>query len=172
MNVLLIGFRGAGKTTVARLLALKSGWAWIDADVELELRAGKSIAAIFADDGETAFRDLESRVLADLVHLDRHVIALGGGAVLRPENRALIRSAGPVVWLTTDAATARKRIQTDAATVERRPALTSQGKLAEVEQLLAEREPWYQECASLTVDTRDKTPSEIADSILARLPLK
>src|SRR5262245_23270582 len=62
----LIGYRGTGKTTVARLLALRLGWDWADADVEIELRAGKSIASIFADDGEPAFRDLESAVIADL----------------------------------------------------------------------------------------------------------
>jgi shikimate kinase len=93
MNIALIGYRGTGKTTVAQQLALRLGWDWVDADVELELRAGKSIAAIFADDGESAFRDLEATTLDDLIRRDRTVLALGGGIVLRPENRALLRPA-------------------------------------------------------------------------------
>jgi shikimate kinase len=93
MNIALIGYRGTGKTTVAQQLALRLGWDWVDADVELELRAGKSIAAIFADDGEPAFRDVETIVLSDVIRRDRTVLALGGGVVLRPENRALLRPA-------------------------------------------------------------------------------
>src|SRR5262245_17675413 len=100
MLLILIGYRGTGKTTVARHLGLKLGWDWVDADVEVELRAGKSIAAMFTDEGETYFRDLESQVLVDLVRRERLVLAAGGGVVLREENRAALR--GPdtrVVWL-------------------------------------------------------------------------
>ena len=74
MNVVLIGYRGTGKTTVARPLSLRLGWDWVDADVEIEIRAGRSIAAIFADLGEPAFRDLESAVLADLVERPNLVV--------------------------------------------------------------------------------------------------
>src|SRR5690348_4091507 len=98
-NLVLIGYRGTGKTTVAQLLALRLGWDWIDADVELELRAGKSIAAMFADDGEPAFRELETQVLADLVRREKAVIAAGGGAVMKDANRAALALAGCVVWL-------------------------------------------------------------------------
>ncbi len=77
---------------MAQVLALRLGWDWVDADVELELRAGKSIAAIFAEDGEAAFRDLESAMLAELVRQERRVLATGGGVVLRAENRELLRS--------------------------------------------------------------------------------
>jgi len=78
MNLILIGYRGTGKSTVARRLALKLGWDWADADVEVELAAGKSIAAIFEDDGETAFRHLEAHILAELTRRDRLVLAAGG----------------------------------------------------------------------------------------------
>src|SRR5262249_20535064 len=77
MLVALIGYRGSGKTAVAQLAALRLGWDWIDADVEIELRAGKSIATIFADDGESAFRDLETRVLSELLKRERTLLALG-----------------------------------------------------------------------------------------------
>src|SRR5437868_3606467 len=93
MRLILIGYRGTGKSTVARHLGLKLGWEWIDADVEVELRAGMSIAAMFADEGELFFRDLESRVLNDLLRRERIVLAAGGGVVLRDENRAALRGA-------------------------------------------------------------------------------
>ena len=84
MNLVLIGYRGTGKSHVARVLSERTGWPWIDADDQIEARAGKSIAQIFADDGEEAFRDWESQVVADLAQRDRCVLALGGGGVPRP----------------------------------------------------------------------------------------
>lgn len=172
MNILLIGYRGTGKTTVAQRLAARLGWDWIDADVELERRAGKSIAAIFADDGEPAFRDLESQVLADLVKRDQAVIALGGGVVLRPENRERIKAAGAVVWLTADPATLFERIMADASTAARRPNLTAQGGVDEVRKLLSVREPLYRECAQWIVETAGKDVEAVVDEIAVRLPAR
>ncbi|HEX4150325.1 MAG TPA: shikimate kinase, partial [Pirellulales bacterium] len=90
MNIALIGYRGTGKTAVARALADRLGWQWLDADAELEARAGRSIAEIFAADGEEAFRNLESGVLAELGQRSRTVLATGGGVVLRDTNRELL----------------------------------------------------------------------------------
>ncbi len=98
----LIGLRGTGKTCVARLLADKLGWGWSDADIVLEQRAGRSIRKIFQDEGEASFRDQEVAVLEDLAARENHVVATGGGVVLRPENRARLGS-GTVVWLTAPA---------------------------------------------------------------------
>jgi shikimate kinase len=162
MNLLLIGYRGTGKSTVARLVADRLGWRWLDADVELERRAGKSIAEIFADDGEGAFRELESQVLAELVRLDRHVLALGGGVVQRPENRELIKQAGTVVWLTADPETIQSRVAADPTTAVRRPNLTASGGIDEIRALLAKREPLYRECATIVIDTSSRDLAEIA----------
>jgi shikimate kinase len=169
MNVVLIGYRGTGKTTVAQQLALRLGWDWIDADVEIELRAGKSIAAIFADDGEPTFRDLESQVLAATIGRERMVLAAGGGVVLREENRRLLRTAGKIVWLKADVATILARVAADQTTAGRRPQLTTAGGETEVHQLLQKRMPLYQELADLEIDTKGRTPSEIVEGIMTKM---
>jgi shikimate kinase len=169
LALFLIGYRGTGKTTVARLLAQRLGWKWLDADAELEARHGRSIRAIFADEGEAGFRDKEAAVLADLCTLKGHVIASGGGVVLRPENRERLRAAGKVVWLTGDARTLWARLQQDTSTPERRPNLT-QGGLAEIEELLKAREPFYAACAHFTVNTTGRSPEEVVEFILAADP--
>ena len=101
--------------------------------MESSERAGKSIAAIFAEDGEPAFRDLEAAVVAELARRRRTVVALGGGAVLREANRHAIRAAGPVVWLTASVDTILERLAADESTASRRPNLTTIGGRAEIE---------------------------------------
>ena len=169
MNLVLIGYRGSGKSTVAQRLALALAWDWVDADVELELRAGASIATIFAEQGESAFRDLESQVLADLAARQNTVIAAGGGVVLRPANREVLRRMGQIVWLRADADTIVGRLAADDTTRERRPNLTAAGGRAEIEQLLAAREPFYAECADFSVETAGRAADEIAGEILVRM---
>jgi shikimate kinase len=169
MVLSLIGYRGTGKSTVARHLALRLGWEWIDADVEIELRAGKSIKAIFEEGGEAAFRDLESAVTAELAARNQVILALGGGVVLREENRQRIKAAGPVVWLKATAETLANRIAADASTSERRPNLTSQGGITEIIAMLDKREPLYRECATLAVDTENKSAAEVANEIVQSL---
>jgi len=169
MNIVLIGYRGAGKSSVACELALRLGWDWVDADDEVERRAGRSIATIFGESGETAFRELESAVLVELVRRRKIVLAAGGGAVLRADNRELLVSAGKVVWLKADAATISRRVAADETTAARRPNLTVQGGEREIVETLAQRLPLYRQCANLEVDTENKTPAEIADEILDRL---
>jgi shikimate kinase len=165
-RLFLIGYRGSGKTTVAQLLARQLEWAWCDADAVLESRHGRTIRQIFEQEGEAGFRDKETALLLEQCGLERQVIATGGGIVLRPENRRRLREAGHVVWLTADHQTLWRRLQQDASTAERRPALTV-GGLPEIEELLRAREPLYRECAHQVVDTAGRTPQEIADAILA-----
>jgi shikimate kinase len=167
--IILIGYRGTGKSTVARELAELLGYDWVDADTIIEERAGKSIAAIFAGDGEPAFRDLEVAIVSELARRRRTVIALGGGAVLRDANRVAIHSAGFVVWLTASVDAIVERIAADSTTAGRRPQLTAAGGRTEVEALLAVRTPLYRECATIVVDTEGKTAAELADEIAAKL---
>ena len=163
--IFLIGPRGSGKTTVARLLAERLGWDWVDADDVLEARHGKSVRVLFAEEGEAGFRDKESAVLADLCERRRCVVATGGGVVVREANRALLRASGHVVWLTADAETLWRRLQDDERTADRRPALTVGGR-AEVEEVLRVRESWYRECAHRTVRTEGRTADAVADEVL------
>jgi shikimate kinase len=172
MNLVLIGYRGTGKSTVARLVAERLGWPWFDADVEIESRAGKSIAQIFADDGEGAFRDWESRVVADLATRDNAVLALGGGTILRPENRAAILRQGRVVWLTASPETLWRRIEHDQSTAGRRPNLTAAGGITEIIATLDARRDVYRQCAHHEVDTQGRTPVEVADAILGQMKLQ
>ncbi len=169
MVLSLIGYRATGKTTIARLLAERLGWAWIDADVEIERRAGKSIARIFAEDGEPAFRDVEAQVIADLCRNEQLVLAAGGGAPLRLESRQAMREGGKVVWLTARPETILRRMCGDSTTAARRPNLTGRGPLEEIIELLGRRKPIYREAAHLEVDTEGKTPEQLATEILTRL---
>jgi shikimate kinase len=169
MNLVLVGYRATGKTTLARHLAERLGWDWIDADVEIERRAGKSIARIFAEDGEPAFRDLESTVIAALCGQPRLVVAAGGGAPLREESRRTMRKSGQVVWLTAAPETILKRMTGDATTADRRPGLTNLPPLEEIVQLLQRRAPIYRESAHLIVDTEGKSPEQLTEEILAQL---
>jgi shikimate kinase len=163
----LIGSRGSGKTEVARVLAERLGWSWCDADALLEQRAGKTIRQVFAEEGEPAFRDREAAILEEVATWRQHVIATGGGVILRPENRALLKR-GFVVWLRAAPEMLWQRMQADNSTAERRPNL-AQGGLAEVCAVLEARRALYDACADCRIDTDTLSPEEIANQILAQL---
>jgi shikimate kinase len=161
----LIGPRGSGKSTVARLLAHELGWNWLDADEVLEKRCSQSIRSLFATEGEAGFREHEAAVLAELCRLGRHVIATGGGVVLRESNRELLRASGRVVWLTADVETLWQRTQGDNSTMERRPDLLGGGR-EEIAKIMRIREPLYRQCADFIVETAGRSPAEIATEVL------
>lgn len=166
----LIGYRGSGKSTVAACLAERLGCAWQDADAVLETRLGCSIAELVRSQGEAAFRDAEAALLDELLAADDGILATGGGVVLRPENRDLLRRRGrPVVWLQVSADVARARLAADPLTAHRRPALTGDDPLAEVATTIAAREPLYRECADLVVDVERATAAAVASTILTGL---
>jgi shikimate kinase len=164
MVLTLIGYRGSGKSTVARALATRLGWDWIDADTVIEESAGRTIREIFAAEGETGFRRREREALAGLLKRDRLVLAAGGGAILNADTRREMESAGPVVWLQASVDVLAARIAADATTVERRPNLAG-GGTDEIARLLAEREPLYRQCASHTIYTDNLSVAEIVERI-------
>jgi shikimate kinase len=163
--IFLIGYRGTGKSAVAQRLAERLGWSWLDADVVLEERWGRSIRQMFAEDGEPVFREREAALLVELCRYQHHVIATGGGVILRADNRQRMKQAGPVVLLSADVETIWQRLQADAATRERRPDLTVGGR-AEIEELLRVRRPLYETCADCVVNTTHRSPDEVVDAIL------
>jgi shikimate kinase len=171
--ILLIGYRGSGKSASGRHLASQLGYQFVDSDDVIEHRSGRTIAQIFDDQGETAFRDLEQEVVTQLCTRQRTVVALGGGAVLRAENRRQIGECGGIiVWLAAGPSTLLRRTAADSRTASRRPPLTRAKPEAEVERLLHERTPLYRACATFKVDTEHQDPAAVAAEILRRLPGK
>lgn len=165
-HIYLTGFRGTGKTSVGSLLAKSLRRTVIDLDGVVTANAGKAISEIFQDGGEVAFRDLESSALESVSQTENAVISLGGGAILRAGNRAVIRSTGVCVWLDCDADTIARRLQQDVVSVEQRPALTTLDELQEIRELLQARHPLYQEAADHRLDTAGKTIEQVADEIM------
>jgi shikimate kinase len=167
VHLYLIGYRGSGKTTVGKTLAGNLGWGFLDTDQMIELSAGRSITDIFADDGEQAFRELESIAIDQAAALDRPtVVSLGGGAVLREQNRLRLAATGRCVWLRAPAELLYERITNDALSARRRPQLSVHGGYAEVVDLLAFREPIYEQLADKQVMIADRTPDQIVAEIV------
>lgn len=160
-RVVLVGFMGSGKSTVAPRLAELLGWAHLDMDPEIERRTGLTVAEIFRERGEPAFRREERALAAQLVERDRLVVAAGGGAFAQPETRALLRQDAATVWLRCDLDTVLARIPGDGS----RPLAGSRETIAA---LFATREPSYR-LADWTFDAARHPPEalarEIADAV-------
>ncbi len=166
MRMVLIGYRGCGKTTVARALATLTGKQLVDTDEVIKQHAGKSIAEIFTDEGEHRFRQYERDVIADLVQQPPDILSVGGGAVLDPQNVANLRAIGTIIWLRATVEVLRKRIMQHDATFADRPALRGENSIEEITALLAERSPLYENAATHIIDTTTLSPAVIAKRIL------
>jgi len=164
-HLILIGLRGSGKTTIGRILAERLGRPFIDLDETIESWAGCSIGEIFAREGESGFRERESAALAEAIEGIGSVISTGGGIVLCESNRACLRDAGFVGWLTASPEILWQRMLADPLTASRRPNLRS-GGLEEVIALSQLREPLYAGTAHARFDVSADSPERIADAIL------
>ena len=163
-HLLLVGMMGSGKTTVGRLLAARLGLPFLDSDAEVVRSTGRTVKEIFETDGEAAFRAEERRVLAEAVcSPEPTVVAVAGGAVLDPRNRALLRDdAGSVVWLRAGPATLARRVGHGRG----RPLLRDDPR-GTLTRLAAERAPLYAEVADVVVDVDRAAPVAVADAVLA-----
>jgi len=168
-HLVLIGMMGAGKTSVGARCADVLGRPFVDVDEVVEATTRRSVAEIFAEDGETGFRALESRALADACSSPQPlVIAVGGGAMEDPENRRVVARAGTVVWLTAEPHELARRVGLDAA--GSRPKLAGPGSTVEVlERLLARRAVVYEGVADLALSTDGLDVDAVADRVLVEV---
>ncbi len=166
MNVVLIGYRGTGKSTVGKMVAARLGRSLVSTDAEIMKRAGQSIPEIVAEHGWDFFRDLESQACKELAGRDGLVIDTGGGAILRSQNVELLKKTGTLFWLTATVDTIIQRIGRDT----QRPSLTgTKSFVDEIEDVMRERTPKYEAAADHQIATDGRSIVEIADAILARL---
>jgi shikimate kinase len=166
-NVVLIGFSGTGKSAVGRALAARLGWPLVDTDARLVERFGCSIGDYFRVHGEPAFRAAETEEVARACGGERQVIALGGGAPVRPENWTSIEQGNLVVRLTASLDTIWRRLN-EMPGAEERPMLTGDDPRGRMARLLADREPVYRQ-AQVTVDTDEHSIDGAVDAIVAQL---
>lgn len=164
MNIVLIGYRGTGKSHVGRLLAERLGMIYVGMDAAIVESAGMPIPEIVAREGWPGFRDRESAEVARVAGRDNLVIDTGGGVIERPENIDVLRRSGFIVWLKAAVPTIVSRIQGDT----QRPSLTGAKSFTdEVAEVLDRRTPSYAAAAQLALDTDDLAPEEIVTRIIA-----
>jgi shikimate kinase len=162
-RIILVGMMGAGKTTVGSRLAERLGWAYLDSDAQVTAATGRTVPELFAEQGEAAFRDAESRVLvAALTGDEPVVVSAAGGVVLSPANRRLLAESGIVVWMRADPSVLARRVGTGAG----RPLLDADPP-AVLSGLDRQRRELYASVARVTVDVDDLTPAQVVDRVLA-----
>ena len=152
-NIILIGFMGTGKSSLARVLSRKTGALLVDTDSTIEKQQGAPISAIFAQHGEAFFRDAETALLKSYLPKNGCILSTGGGMVVRQENRALLSEIGLVVWLKASEDVIFSRVSRNS----RRPLLQTPDPRRTLHELLTLREPWYREVANLAIDTGETT---------------
>jgi shikimate kinase len=164
-NVFLIGLMGSGKTTIGQLLAKRLQWPFIDSDHELEQRTGVSVATIFEIEGESAFRHRETAIIDELSRREPIVLGTGGGAILDPQTRSVLRERGVVIYLHSTAETSYERIRRN----RDRPLLMVTDPLARLRQLYEFRHPLYSATAHLIVESYRDRPTAVVNEIAIAL---
>ncbi len=164
MNIVLIGYRGTGKSTVGRLLAARLGRQLVSTDAEIVKRAQRTVPEIIAQEGWEYFRDLESDICRELADRDQLVIDTGGGAILRTQNIETLKKNGTVFWLTASVETIANRIGSD----NQRPSLTgTKSFVDEIQEVLQERVPKYQAAADHVIATDHRSINQLVETVLA-----
>jgi shikimate kinase len=166
-NVFFVGLMGAGKTTVGRPLARRLELPFFDSDHEIEARSGARIPAIFELEGEAGFREREAHVITDLTGRENIVLATGGGAVLRPENREVLQKRGFVIYLRANPHDLWLRIGGD----KNRPLLQTADPKARLEALYEVRDPLYRECAHFVIETGRPSVDGLVNMVLMQLEM-
>lgn len=161
-NIILMGFMGAGKTTIGKKLSKALNWEFIDTDAYIEEEQRRKISDIFAEDGEMAFRDMETDLLKRLQNGENQfVLSIGGGMPVREENRALLRNLGTVIYLKTSKEEIIRRVSGD----KNRPLLQGGDLEEKVTNLMNARECIYIETAHVEIVTDGKTPEQVVKEI-------
>jgi shikimate kinase len=164
-HFILIGMMGAGKSTVGRVLSRRMGLPFVDTDKLIVERTGVPIATIFEVEGEAGFRDRESALIAGIADLPASVIATGGGAVLRAENREAMRTHGTVIFLSAEPPELIRRLRNDRA----RPLLATGAPEERIRQLVAERDALYRAAAHLVIETRSQGVGRLVGDLVQKL---
>lgn len=165
-SFVLIGYRGSGKTTAGKALAQEMQLPFYDSDQRIIARLGRTIREFVEEEGWEAFRALEKMTLREIFNLKPGVVSLGGGAVLDPENRKLIREKGWTVWLKAEVPTLLKRMRADLLTRENRPSLSELDWEEETRKVLEQRTPMYQATADRILNTDGKTIAEVVEALV------
>jgi shikimate kinase len=168
MNIILIGYRCAGKTVVGKGLASRMQRQFVDTDDLIESEEGQ-ISDIVQSHGWDYFRAFEKRRIGEVSKEDNLVIALGGGAVLDPVNIANLEKNGFIIWLRANPEVLRRRMDQDPRTIASRPTLTGKGTIKELEEMIAQRDPLYGEASKIQFDTSALDVEAVVESILAVL---
>jgi shikimate kinase len=168
-NIILLGYRCTGKTSVGRTVAEKLKVPFYDTDQMITDHLGKTIKAWVEEKGWASFREEEKKVIQGLFAQEPGVISLGGGAVLDPENRETIQQMGRIIWLKANIQTIMDRMKSDPQNQDKRPALSDKGWETEIEDLLIQRSPVYRQLANFYIDTEGKTVEEVTVEVLNQI---
>jgi shikimate kinase len=169
MNIILIGYRGSGKSAVGSKLASRLKRRFVDTDDLIEERQGVPISDIVKSQGWDHFRKIEKGIVEQISKGNNLVIAPGGGAVIDPDNVKALRRNGFVIWLKADRQTLLKRIQKDRASSAQRPTLTGKGMSEEIEETMSQREPFYERASEIQIDTSAMSVEGVLERILVIL---